>query len=206
MADYFIEGGDVLENKLGITDSEQLREAEEDAFSDAAVDILDEDLSNTTLDFDFFKQLHGRLFEKVYSFAGQIRTVNITKQDSSIPFCYADFIEQEANRIFRNLETKNYLKNETKEDFVNNIAELAMDLNALHPFREGNGRTIRFYLQLLANNAGYLIDYNEVNHEEIIEADKQAFLGNDKLIKEMYNKIIEKIDEELVAWPFVGQN
>ena len=206
MVDYFIEGGDVLENKLGITDSEQLREAEEDAFSDAAVDILDEDLSNTTLDFDFFKQLHGRLFEKVYSFAGQIRTVNITKQDSSIPFCYADFIEQEANRIFRNLETKNYLKNETKEDFVNNIAELAMDLNALHPFREGNGRTIRFYLQLLANNAGYLIDYNEVNHEEIIEADKQAFLGNDKLIKEMYNKIIEKIDEELVAWPFVGQN
>lgn len=44
-----------------------------------------------------------------------------------------------------------------------------MDLNALHPFREGNGRTIRFYLQLLANNAGYLLDYNEVGREEIPE-------------------------------------
>ena len=80
-----------------------------------------------------------------------------------------------------------------------------MDLNALHPFREGNGRTIRFYLQLLVNNAGYLLDYSEANHEEIIEADKQAFLGNDKFIKKMYNKIVEKIDEEsvenLVAWP-----
>ncbi len=129
MADYFVEGGDVLENKLGITDPEQL---------------------------------HGRLFGKVYPFAGQIRTVNITKQDSSIPFCYADFIESEANRIFKDLEAENYLKNETKAEFVNNIAELAMDLNALHPFREGNGRTIRFYLQLLANNAGYLLDYNEV--------------------------------------------
>ena len=81
-----------------------------------------------------------------------------------------------------------------------------MDLNALHPFREGNGRTIRFYLQLLANNAGYLLDYNEVGRVEIIEADKQAFLGNDKLIKEMYNKIVEKIDEGLAAWLFVGQN
>lgn len=113
MADYSVEGGDVLENKLGITDSEQL---------------------------------HERLFGKVYPFAGQIRTVNITKQDSSIPFCYAGFIEPEANRIFKDLEVKNYLKNETKAEFVDNIAELAMDLNALHPFREGNGRTIRFYL------------------------------------------------------------
>lgn len=199
MADYFVEGGDVLENKLGIADPEQLREAEEDAFSDVATDILDEDLSSVTLDFNFFKRLHGRLFGKVYPFAGQIRKVNITKQDSSIPFCYADFIEQEANRIFQDLEAKNYFKNETKEEFVNNIVELAMDLNALHPFREGNGRTIRFYLQLLASNAGYLLDYDEVGHKEIIEADKQAFLGNDKLIKEMYSKIVEKIDEELAA-------
>ena len=144
MADYFVEGGDVLENKLGITDSEQLREAEEDVFSDTAADILNEDLSDAILDFNFFKQLHGRLFGKVYPFAGQIRTVNITKQDSSIPFCYADFIEPEANRIFQDLEVKNYLKNETKAEFVDNIAELAMDLNALHPFREGNGRTIRY--------------------------------------------------------------
>lgn len=205
MADYFVESGDVLENKLGIVKPEQLREAEEDAFSDAATDILDEDLSSTTLDFNFFKQLHGRLFKKVYPFAGQIRTVNITKQDSNIPFCYADFIEQEANKIFQDLEARNYLKDEAKADFVYNIAELAMDLNALHPFREGNGRTIRFYLQLLANNAGYLLDYSEASHEEIIEADKQAFLGNDKFIKEMYDKIVEKIDgesvENLVAWP-----
>lgn len=124
--------------------------------------------------------------------------MNITKQDSNIPFCYADFIEQEANKIFQDLEARNYLKDEAKADFVYNIAELAMDLNALHPFREGNGRTIRFYLQLLANNAGYLLDYSEASHEEIIEADKQAFLGNDKFIKEMYDKIVEKIDGESV--------
>ena len=55
MADYFVEGGDVLENKLGITDPEQLREAEEDAFSDTAADILNEDLSDAILDFNFLQ-------------------------------------------------------------------------------------------------------------------------------------------------------
>ena len=199
MADYFVEGGDVLENKLGISDPAKLKEAEEDIVAREGLHVIEEDLSSMTLDFSFLKYLHERLFGKVYPFAGQIRTVNITKQDSSIPFCYADFIKQEADRIFQNLAEKNYLKNETKEDFINDIVELAMDLNALHPFREGNGRTTHLYLQLLAERAGYSLKYGEVSHEEIIEADKQAFLGNDKLIKEMYNKIIEKIDEELVA-------
>jgi cell filamentation protein len=193
MADYFVEGGDVLENKLGITDPEQLREAEEDAFSDTAADILNEDLSGAILDFNFFKQTPRSSLWKVYPFAGQIRTVNITKQDSSIPFCYADFIESEANRIFQNLEAKNYLKNETKAEFVNNIAELAMDLNALHPFREGNGRTIRFYLQLLANNAGYLLDYNEVGREEIIEADNEPSSATTSSSKKCITKSSKKL-------------
>lgn len=198
MADYFVEGGDVLENKLGIFNPSELKEAEEDIVAREGLHIIEEDLSSAVLDFSFLKYLHERLFGKIYPFAGQIRTVNITKQDSSIPFCYADFIEQEANRIFQDLETKNYLKNETKAEFVNNIVELAMDLNALHPFREGNGRTTHLYLQLLTEHAGYSLKYGDVTHEEIIEADKQAFLGNDKLIKEMYNKIVEKIDEESV--------
>ena len=106
MADYFVEGGDVLENKLGITDPEQL---------------------------------HERLFGKVYPFAGQIRTVNITKQDSSIPFCYADFIEPEANRIFQDLEVKNYLKmSKTYPDGAYMYGDIDWKkFYLLHPERKG---------------------------------------------------------------------
>lgn len=195
MTDYFVEGGDILKNKLGIFDSEQLRKAEEDAFSDAVANILSKRNfdQKPRLDFEFFKHLHNELFGEIYTFAGQIRTVNIAKQDSSIPFCYSDFIEQEANRIFTNLASKNYFRGENKTDFTNDVAELAIDLNALHPFREGNGRTIRFYLQLLANDAGYILGYDKVTREEIIEADKQAFLGKDQAIKKMYSKIITEI-------------
>lgn len=122
----------LLGNKLGISNPSELKEAEENIVAREGLHIIEEDLSSATLDFSFLKHLHKRLFGKIYPFVDQIRTVNITKCYSSIPFCYVDFIEQEAN------------------------------------------------------------------HEEIIKADKQAFLGNDKFIKEMYNKIVEKIDGELV--------
>lgn len=193
MTDYFVEGGDTLENKLHISDPKQLREAEENAFSDAVADILDQDFSNTEFGFEFLKYLHGLLFGAIYPFAGQARTVNITKADSDIPFCMADYITTEAARIFSDLKSKNYLQDTPEEQFANSIAELATELNALHPFREGNGRTIRLYLQLLASKANYLISYDLVGHEEIIEADKRAFIGDDSLIREMYHKIISPI-------------
>ena len=189
MADYFVEGGDVLENKLGITDSAMLEKAEEDAFAYASSSIVNTDFSATELNFDFLKSLHARLFGAVYPFAGQVRTVNITKPDSNIPFCMADFIAPEAERIFGELEKSHYLDGMSKSQFADRLAELATELNALHPFREGNGRTIRLYLQLLARNAGYLLDYAAVPHEAIIAADKQAFLGSDTEIKELYQKI-----------------
>ena len=193
MADYFVEGGDALKNNLGLTDPKQLQEAEENAVADATDDIYDQDFSATELNFDFLKSLHARLFGEVYPFAGQVRTVNITKPDSNIPFCMADFIAPEAERIFGELKKSHYLDELSKQEFADRLAELAAELNALHPFREGNGRTIRLYLQLLARNAGYLLDYAAVPHEAIIAADKQAFLGGDTEIKELYQKIVYPI-------------
>jgi cell filamentation protein len=193
MSDYFVEGGDVLKNKLNISNPGELRRAEEDCFSDAATTIINDDDIPDKLDFTYLKELHGKLFGKIYDFAGKIRTVNITKIDSSIPFCYADFIESEAERIFSELEKEKYLRGRSKADFVDGICWLLTELNALHPFREGNGRTIRFYLQMLGMKAGYIIKYKDVSHEEIIEADKLAFLGKTKNVRELYNKIVEKI-------------
>ena len=195
MSDYFVEGGDILENLLGITDPAKLKETEEDIFSDAAADIISGNNLSSKLDFTFLKNLHKLLFGKIYPFAGQIRTVNIAKADSSVPFCMADFIVPEANRIFTNLKNRDYLQGMPRAEFVPAIADLAINLNALHPFREGNGRTIRLYLQLLAKNAGFLIDFDSVAHNEIIMADRQAFLGNNAPIISLYEKIILPLPE-----------
>ena len=199
MADYFVEGDEVLENKLNIIDPTKLKEIEEALVAREGMCIIEEDLRPDAYDFAFLKYLHRRLFGKIYSFAGQVRTVNIAKMGSNIPFCYADFIEQEAERIFVELRRRNFLVGLLRDEFADSLAELAMDLNALHPFREGNGRTIRLYLQLLSRNAGYSLDYAKASREQIIEGDKQAFLGNDATIKEMYREIVKPIRENPAA-------
>lgn len=190
MTDYFVEGGDVLENKLGIADVAKLREVEETYFSEAVSDIIQDSSSIRDFDFDFLKSLHRDLFGRVYEFAGEIRTVNIAKADNDTPFCYADFIETVATEIFDELKGKEYLCGLDVGDFAQELAKLAANLNALHPFREGNGRTIRLFLQLLTDKAGFLLDYSLVPHDEIIKADKAAFLGDMKPLLNMYRHIV----------------
>ena len=135
------------------------------------------------------QQIHAYLFGGLYDFAGQIRTVNLMKPDGEAPFAYAEFVPSEAVRIFTQLKHDRYLVGLKKAEFVQKISALAADLNALHPFREGNGRTIRLFLALLAKHAGYIIDYSQVSHEEVILADKLAFGGKYDVIVKVYNRI-----------------
>lgn len=80
-----------------------------------------------------------------------------------------------------------------KDKFVEEITNLSAELNALHPFRDGNGRTIRLFLIMLADNAEYLLDYSQVSAEEIINADKLAFEGNINQLLFIYKKVVIKI-------------
>lgn len=191
-AGYFVECGDVMPNKLGISDAAELAAAEYDLTAQKTRVIL-RTFDDKTFDFTCLLGLHRRLFANIYDFAGQIRTVNIAKPDSPVPFCYADFIPQEARRIFGELAQDNYLVGLTKPQFAEKLTYYASELNALHPFREGNGRTTRLYLMLLARNAGYLIDFSLVSRRAIIYADTAAFAGNLAPLQNLYRQIIVKI-------------
>lgn len=188
MADYFVDGDDVLENKLGITNPDELKAAEQEIVANKSADILSE--TPQLFDQIYLLHIHNVLFEDIYDFAGTIRTVDIAKPDASAPFAHAQFIEAEAERIFRDLADKDYLTRFDHENFVVELANLAAELNALHPFREGNGRTTRLFLIMLADHAGYLLDYSRVSAEEIISADKLAFEGNDKALLSLYGKVV----------------
>lgn len=188
MSDYFVDGDGALPNKLGITDENLLKKREDDIVALHISEVLNEP-DPREFDFDYLLALHRRLFGEIYDFAGQIRTVNIMKPDGEAPFAYAEFIPSEAARIFTQLKHDRYLVGLKKAEFVQKISALAADLNALHPFREGNGRTIRLFLALLAKHAGYIIDYSQVSHEEVILADKLAFGGKYDAIVKLYNRI-----------------
>ena len=80
--------------------------------------------------------------------------------------------------IFTRLKRENNLCGLDKYTFVRRLAYFIGELNALHPFREGNGRTIRIFLQQLAIQAGYELAYHEANEDELLQADIAAFFGN----------------------------
>jgi cell filamentation protein len=188
MADYFADDNP-LKNKLGISDPRSLHETEETSVANKTAELFQETPPN---DFDliYVKHIHKVLFEDIYDFAGHIRTVDITKPDSAVPFAHVEYIESEAGRIFGELKSKNYLVGLNREDFIQAVSELSADLNALHPFREGNGRTIRLFLILLADQAGYLLNYGQVSTDELIKADKLAFEGDIDPLIAVYQKVV----------------
>lgn len=191
-AGYFVECGDVLANKLGITDPAELQEREYQITATKTSDVLSED-PPSVLDFDYLLGLHGTLFGDIYDFAGQVRTVNISKPDSPVPFAYADYIKPYSEQIFSELKSRQYFRGLGKPEFVADLAWLSSELNALHPFREGNGRTIRLFLNRLCLNAGYFIDFNLATREEILAADRAAFAGDLSPLVALYTKIVSAI-------------
>ena len=190
MADYFVDGEDILENKLGIHDREALKAAEQEIVTNKTADILNETAEDFGL--DYLIHIHKVLFEGIYDFAGKIRTVDISKPDAASPFAYVQFIDTESNRIFDDLKKKNYLNELDQKNFIEEVTKLAVELNALHPFRDGNGRAIRLYLIMLTDHAGYLLDYSQVSATELIDADIRAFEGDVEKLLQVYRKTVSR--------------
>ena len=186
MDDYFSFSDDVLGNKLGITNKEELRKAEADICYIRQIEAENMTLPNE-FDFLFLLFCHKCLFDDIYAFAGKVRTVNLTKGNT--PFCYVQNIEAEQRRIFVGLKSENYLVELTKDTFLDRLAYYSSELNALHPFREGNGRSIRLYLRLLAKSCGYSLQFQQCTADDVMKADIQAFYGNINPLIALYHRI-----------------
>lgn len=191
---YFVEVGGALTNKLNISDPRKLENVEYDITAQNSQKILKE-FYPKVFDFKCLLDIHRQLFQDIYDFAGKVRTVNISKPDSLVPFCYCDFIPAEANRIFTDLKNDKYLVGLDQPTFVDKLTYYASELNALHPFREGNGRTTRLFLLLMARHAGYLIDYSFASKRAILYADTQAFAGNLQPLRGLYRQIVFNISD-----------
>jgi len=188
MSDYFTSHDDVLENKLSISDPKVLKQLEEEIVSFRTAEVFSS-FHAKAFDFECLKEIHRRLFSDLYEFAGKVRVVDMKRGDNAVPFCYVQFIEPEQTRIFGTLSQERELIGLEREAFINKLVWLASELNALHPFRDGNGRAIRCFLVLLAANAGYELDYSRVTKEELIEADIRAFCGEIGELERIMKKI-----------------
>lgn len=156
----------ILRNKFGIQDAVELEAAERRLAKYRAEELLNKPVLGK-FDFAHLQKIHHYLFQDIYDWAGKVRTVDIAKGDI---FCLCFAINSEAHRIFTELKHDKYLQNLSTGDFAKRLAYYFAEINALHPFREGNGRTQREFIRQLAYQNNYLISYAKVTKDEMIAA------------------------------------
>lgn len=166
---YCYPGSSILRNRFNIRDESILEEAEREITTIASNNIL---FSPPPYNFEYFKSIHRVLFARIYEWAGELRSIDISKDDTR--FCVTNRIEPEADKLFKNLKAEDYFANLSDEQFAKAIAELYGDINMLHPFREGNGRAQRILFEHIALNAGYTIDWSIATTEQWKEANIRA--------------------------------
>jgi len=166
---YCPPGSTVLRNRLHLTDAKTLAQAERDLSEVAAESI---DFAPPPYSLSYLQAIHRRLFSDLYDWAGELRTVDISKDDTH--FCVTSRIEPEANKLFKVLADANWFQDLDRTNLINASAELFGDLNVVHPFREGNGRAQRILFEHIIVNAGYEISWWPVEPGEWIQANIDA--------------------------------
>ena len=185
---YCYPGTDVLRNKAEITNAEDLDAYEGELSTLRSIEILENPVAGQ-FNLAHLQRIHLALFQDIYDWAGEIRTVDISHGNSR--FANVRFIEAAANDIFNKLARENWLKGLDADALSKRLAHYLSEINALHPFREGNGRVQRIFISQLSQSAGYQLDYSDLEQEQIYRAMELAFNGDESILA---NLILERLD------------
>lgn len=170
---YLIPRSDTLRNVLGITSSSELALAESELSNSRMIEFFD---SNPQVEPNLrgVQAIHYQLFQDVYDWAGQLRTINMGKGESL--FLPLEFFSNGIEYFERTLKEDHYLQGLNRVQFIERLAMNFDNLNVLHPFREGNGRTQRLFWSVIARDAGWDIQWSQISAQENIDASVQALL------------------------------
>lgn len=139
---------------------------------------FDEPLPGGRLSPTHFCAVHRHLFQDVYTWAGRYRTVRISRQGSM--FCYPEHIDAQIKRLFTQLRNDEYLRDLSKEKFAQKATLFLSDLNAIHAFRDGNGRTQLAFMALVAAKADHPLNFEVLEPDDFLDAMIRSFQGDDK--------------------------
>ena len=184
---YVYPGTRVLINKYDCRDAEELKELEARSTMGNLVYLQLHPISGK-FDFKHLKEIHRFIFQDVYDWAGKVRTIDIGKNNL---FCRAQFIHEYAAEVFGDFYSSCYDAREDREAFVEKVVSHYADLNALHPFREGNGRSQREFTRELCLKCGYVFDLTSTSYKEMIAASVLSFdTGDNTKLRHIFDKCI----------------
>ncbi len=162
----------VLKNRLNIQDVAKLEKTERRLVGDRIV----EGVPKGDFDLSHLQAIHKHLFQDIYEWAGEIRTVEIFK--GSQQFQFRQYIGTGMQNVHGRIKKAGYLQGLNKSDFASKAGQIIGDVNFVHPFREGNGRTQLQYLKQLGERAGHSIDLRKLEKNKWLEASRQAHGGS----------------------------
>ena len=178
----------MLKNKLNITDEVELSKIEEKITKLKALELYDSGKINT-VEVGTFKglaQIHNYLFSDIYDFAGKMRTANIAK--GNFRFASVLYLKD----ILKTIDTM-------PEDNYDNIIKKYVEMNVAHPFREGNGRSTRIWLDLtLKKNLGQVVDWSKVCKEDYLLAMERSPIKDTEINILLKNALTDKANDRNV--------
>ena len=178
----------MLKNKLNITDEVELSKIEEKITKLKALELYDSGKINT-VEVGTFKglaQIHNYLFSDIYDFAGKMRTANIAK--GNFRFASVLYLKD----ILKTIDTM-------PEDNYDNIIKKYVEMNVAHPFREGNGRSTRIWLDLiLKKNLGQVVDWSKVCKEDYLLAMERSPIKDTEINILLKNALTDKVNDRNV--------
>lgn len=177
----------LLRNRLGITELAELLAAEA-FFTRLRIAQLEQRPAAGQFDLTHLQAIHCHITQDLVDWAGELRTVDIAKGNT---FCPVQNLRSYAAEVFGKLVRASYLRGLPREDFVASLAVFYGDLNALHPFREFNGRTQRAFTTQLARQAGWHVAWERLHPDRNIAASIASFNGNEAPLRAMLNELVE---------------
>jgi cell filamentation protein len=186
---YCYPGSSVLKNKAGITDQDLLDEYEGDFTAVRLLELVQNPISGS-FDLAHLCKIHEYLFQDVYEWAGEIRRVDIIRGESR--FCNVLQIHSYSKNVFGALAAEKYLIQLDPNIFANRLAHYLSEVNAIHPFREGNGRVQRLFISQLAEHAGYSLDLSTLDQKNFYSVMESSFQGNEKPLSDLILTIISR--------------
>ncbi|MFS2221840.1 putative adenosine monophosphate-protein transferase Fic [Pantoea sp. B65] len=182
---YFWQDIKVLKNRLQIREAHRLHQAELE-FTALRAATIGPGVPNPG--FPHLRALHHTLFQDLYDWAGELRRIDIWLDDT--PFCHFEYIEKEGNALMAALEAENGLAGLPADQFVARLAHYYCEINMLHPFRHGNGRAQRLFFEQLALHAGYLINWQPVDRESWLKANRDGVSGDLRGLIDIFGRVV----------------
>ncbi|MGH2870605.1 MAG: Fic/DOC family protein [Solirubrobacteraceae bacterium] len=183
---YLYPETNTLRNRFGLSDPAQLARVEATITAGRLAELEQRPIAGN-YDLPHLQAFHRHIFGDVFDWAGEIRTVAIARHDL---FALPEHIESYLGGVLAQLPAEQHLRGLDREAFVDRLTYYLAEINASHPFREGNGRTQRAFIGQLAQDAGYRIDWHRLDPQLNIDASRAAHRGDNQPLRAMLDGLI----------------